>query len=105
MKVEIWIPLVCAALIGLVGVIYWAGQRRDDKQDDRFDIDENEFNEHVKEDRAAHERIARVEERVIVLETEQKTTRKHMHDLRDEVSKTVSGWYLEILRLINRDGK
>lgn len=102
---EIWITLVFAALAGLVGVIYWAGQRRDDKQDDRFDTDENEFNEHIKEDRAAHERIARVEERVIVLETEQTTTRKHIHDLRAEVSKTLSGWYLEILKLINRDVK
>jgi hypothetical protein len=87
------VVIVC----GLVGVIYWAGQSRDDKQDERASGNERAFDEHVRDDVAAHERLRAVETEVANLKAEVSGLRQRWHDLRSEVTHTLATWYTEII--------
>ena len=98
---EPWIWAIAVTIAaGLIGVIYWAGQNRDDKQDARFERDEETFADHVKDDIAAHERLRAVETKVENLEREVTGLRERWHDLRSEISETLSSWYLSIVKMI-----
>lgn len=96
--VALAVGVVCA----LIGVIYWAGQHRDDKQDQRFDVDELAFKEHVRDDVAAHERLRAVETEVAHLKAEVKGLREKWHDLRSEVTHVLASWYTDILDKIRK---
>lgn len=89
----------------LVGVIYWQGQNRDDKQDARFEKDEKALADHIREDVSAHERLRAVETKVDNLEREVTSLRERWHDLRTEISQTLSSWYLSIIKLIGKDDR
>lgn len=86
----------------LVGVIYWQGQNRDDKQDARFDRDEKVLADHIREDISAHERLRAVETKVDNLEREVTGLRERWHDLRSEISTTLGNWYVSIVKLIGK---
>jgi predicted nucleic acid-binding Zn-ribbon protein len=89
-------------ICGLVGVIYWSGQSRDDKQDTRAERNEKAFNEHVRDDMAAHERLRAVETEVATLKAEVKSLREKWHDLRSEVTHTLATWYTDIVGKIKK---
>ena len=92
------IVLVCS----LVGIIYWAGQHRDDKQDDRAAANEKAFGEHVRDDVAAHERLKAVETEVATLKAEVSGLRQRWHDLRGEITHTLASWYSDIIGKIKK---
>lgn len=100
---EPWIwAIVITVAAGLVGVIYWAGQSRDDKQDARHERTEEALANHVKDDISAHERLRAVETKVDNLEREVAGIRERWHDMRSEISQTLSSWYLSIVKMINK---
>lgn len=96
------VALAVVIVCGLVGVIYWAGQNRDDKQDARFALDEAAFKEHVRDDVQAHERLKAVETEVANLKAEVSGLRQRWHDLRNEVTHTLSSWYTDIIEKIKK---
>lgn len=85
---------------GLVGVIYLAGQHRDDKQDARFDTDEATLKEHVRDDVKAHERLVVVETKVESLETEVKALRDMRHQIIEHCTKALAEWYQKVVEMI-----
>lgn len=88
---------ILAIACALIGVIYYAGQHRDDKQDDRHSRNEKEFSEHVRDDIAAYERLRAVETEVANLKSEVKGLREKWHDLRSEITHTMATWYTDIM--------
>lgn len=99
-----WAIVGAAVVIvsGLVGVIYWAGQSRDDKQDARAERNEEALREHVREDVRAHERLTAVETEVATLKAEVKGLREKWHDMRSEITHTLATWYNELLEKIRK---
>lgn len=93
---ELWIGLGASVIFGLIGIIYWLGRSRDDRQDEAIAG-------HVKEDIQAHERLKAVETKVATLENEVANLRERWHDHISEVSKTLSSWYLSIVEMIRKD--
>jgi uncharacterized membrane protein len=99
-----WVIGVAIGIIAaLIGVIYWAGQNRDDKQDERHERTEKNLAEHIRDDIAAHERLKAVETKVEHLEREVTGLRERWHDMRNELSETLSRWYLNVVKLIGGD--
>lgn len=100
---EPWVwALIVSVGGGLIAVIYWAGQNRDDKQDARFDKDERTMADHIKDDVSAHERLRAVETKVDNLEREVQGIRERWHDLRSEISTTLGNWYVNIVKMIGK---
>lgn len=81
-------------IFGLIGVLYAAGQRRDDKQDIRATEKENTIDEHSQE-------IAKLMTDVANLKEEVRGVRKRYHDYRDEVTHTLAGWYTDVTKTVN----
>lgn len=94
--------IVVSVTAGLIGVIYWAGQSRDDKQDARFDKDERIMADHIKDDASAHERLKAIETKVDQLDREVTGLRERWHDLRGEISTTLGNWYVNIVKMIGK---
>jgi hypothetical protein len=92
------VVIVCA----LIGVIYWAGQHRDDKQDARFDTDEASFREHVRDDLKAHERLTVVETKVESLAAEVKALRDMRHQIIEHCTKALAEWYQKVVEMISK---
>lgn len=103
MSVE-WIVIGIAVTIvcGLIGVIYFAGQSRDDKQDARFDRSEEAFRAHSKEDSLMHERLVRVETKVETLESEVGKIRDMRHEIIEHTTKAISEWYASIVEMVGK---
>lgn len=101
---DAWQVLSLAVVIvcGLVGVIYWAGQSRDDKQDTRAERNEKDFDDHVRDDARAHERLTAVETEVAQLKAEVKGLRDKWHDLRSEITHTLASWYADIIERMKK---
>jgi uncharacterized membrane protein len=100
---EPWLWALMVSVAGaLIGVIYWAGQNRDDKQDARFDKDERAMAEHIKDDVSAHERLKAVETKVEQLDREVTGLREKWHDLRSEISTTLGNWYVNLVKMIDK---
>jgi type II secretory pathway pseudopilin PulG len=98
------VVVIALGVIGsLLGIIYWAGQSRDDKQDKRFETNENSFREHVREDVRAHERLTAVETEVANLKTEVRGLREMRHDIMTHVSQSLASWYSKIVEMIGKD--
>jgi len=96
---EPWVWAIVVGIAGgLIGVIYWASQRRDDKQDERAERNEKVLAEHIREDVLAHERLRAVETKVDNLEREVNGLRERWHDLRSEISTTLGNWYVNIVK-------
>lgn len=96
--IGIAVAIVCA----LIGVIYLAGQSRDDKQDARADKDEQALREHARDDVRAHERLTAVETKVETLTTEVRSLREMRHDIIEQVSHSLASWYTDILKTIDK---
>lgn len=92
------ITLAIVVVSGLIGVIYVAGQSRDDKQDARFDRDEAEVKEHIRDDAQAHERLMAVETKVDTLQIEVNSLRQMRHEIIEHVSHSLASWYTNILK-------
>lgn len=96
---EPWVWAIAITIAaGLVGIIYWAGQSRDDKQDARAERNERALADHVRDDVSAHERLRAVETKVDNLEREVISIRERWHDLRSEISTTLGNWYVNIVK-------
>lgn len=102
MSVEWVIGIAAGIVCALVGVIYLAGQGRDDKQDVRFDRNEKDFSEHVKEDALMHERIVRVETKVEALETEVSKLREMRHDIMKHTTEALASWYASVVDIVGK---
>jgi predicted transcriptional regulator len=90
------VVIVC----GLVGVIYWAGQTRDDKQDARFDKDEAKLDTHIRDDIEAHERLKAVETKVENLQIEVRSLREMRHEIIEQCSRSISDFYTDSVKRI-----
>lgn len=101
---EPWlIALAVSIVCGLIGVIYLAGQSRDDKQDARAERSEKALADHVRDDIEAHERLKALETKVETHDREIANLRERWHDLRTEISQTLSGWYLSLVKKFGGD--
>lgn len=90
--VPTWVILVFIGALGtLIGII-WKGT------DKRLDSHATRLNEHDR-------RITKLEEQVHTNELEVTMLRAKWHDLKDDISSTLAGWYLEILKRIKGDDK
>lgn len=98
-----WIAGIGATIVcGLIGIIYWAGQNRDDKQDARIERNEHAFTEHVRECAVKHERIVRNETKVETLEGEVGKVRDMRHEIMDHTTKALSEWYANVIEVIGK---
>lgn len=98
-----WIIGIAVTIVcGLIGVIYLAGQSRDDKQDARFERDEQVFNAHSKEDASMHERIVRVETKVENLESEVEKLRDMRHEILSHTTEAISSWYANVVEMVGK---
>lgn len=99
---EPWLwAIAISVACGLIAVIYWAGQQRDDKQDARAERNEKALADHVREDVSAHERLRAVETKVDNLEREVSLIRERWHDMRSEISTTLGNWYTSLVKYFN----
>lgn len=100
---EPWVWAILISVIsGLIGIIYWAGQNRDDKQDARSERNEKSLAEHIRDDINAHERIKALEIKVDNHDREIASIRERWHDLRSEISTTLGNWYVNIVKMIGK---
>lgn len=98
-----WIAGIAASIIcGLIGIIYLAGQNRDDKQDARFERDEESLNDHIRDDTAMHERLVRVETKVDTLKEEVEKIRDMRHEILEHTTKAISEWYISIMEHVRK---
>jgi hypothetical protein len=91
-----------AVICGLVGIIYWAGQNRDDKQDARFTTNETNLKEHIREDIRAHERLTAVETKVEHLQSEVGKLRDMRHEIIEQCTRALADWYSKVIEMINK---
>lgn len=102
MTIEWIVGIAVTIVCGLIGIIYWAGQSRDDKQDARIERNELAFNEHVRECSVKHERIVRNETKVETLEGEVEKVRDMRHEIMDHTTKALSDWYTNVIEVIGK---
>lgn len=103
---EPWVWAIAITIAcGLVGVIYWSGQSRDDKQDARFERNEKTLADHVRDDIQAHERLRALETKVENHDREIASIRERWHDMRTEISTTLGNWYVNIVKMIGKDDR
>jgi hypothetical protein len=96
------IGIAVGIVSALAGIIYWAGQGRDDKQDARFERAEHAFDEHIKEDASIHERVVRVETKVAALETEVGKLRDMRHDIMKHTTEALASWYASVVDIVGK---
>lgn len=77
--IGIGVTIVC----GLIGVIYLAGQQRDNKQDARFDRDEKALSDHSREDIQAHERLRALEADMVTVKERLRDVGRSVHEARE----------------------
>lgn len=100
---EPWLIAIGVSIVGgLIGVIYLAGQTRDDKQDARAERNEKALADHVRDDISAHERLRAVETKVESHDREIANIRERWHDMRTEISTTLGNWYVNIVKMIGK---
>lgn len=94
---EPWVwPIAIGICISLLGGFYALFRKGTDRTEERLD-------EHVKDDIQAHERLKAVEIKVDQLEREVAGIRERWHDLRSEISQTLAGWYMQVVKMIGKD--
>jgi hypothetical protein len=99
---EAWqIALAALGIIGaLCGVIYWAGQSRDDKQDERAERMEERI-EKVERDIGEHgHAIARLDERTETERREIGKLRDMRHEIIEQCSRSISEFYTDSVKRI-----
>lgn len=75
--------LAVPIVVGLIGVIYYAGQQRDDKQDARFERDEKALSDHTREDIEAHERLRALEADMVTVKERLRDVGRSVHEARE----------------------
>jgi hypothetical protein len=95
------IGFAVVVVCGLVGVIYWAGQSRDDKQDARAERNEEAIREHVREDVRAHERLTAVETKVENLQIEVRSLREMRHEIIEQCTRSISDFYTDSIKRLS----
>lgn len=94
--IGIAVVIVC----GLVGVIYWSGQSRDDKQDQRAERIEHRI-EQVEHQVAEHGKaIARMDERTDTQGKEIHKIREMRHEIIEQCSRSISDFYTDSVKRI-----
>lgn len=87
--VPTWVILVFIGALGtLIGII-WKGT------DKRLDSHASRLNEHDR-------RITKIEEQVHTHEIETGLLRQRWHDLKDEVTSTLAGWFVEVMKNVDK---
>jgi hypothetical protein len=90
--------IICA----LIGVIYVANQRRDDKQDTRAEAleaaDVRQFEARI----AVKERLRAAETEIQLLKAEVANLRERWHEQHGETAKALASWYTSIIEQMNR---
>jgi hypothetical protein len=103
---ESWALWAIGAAVGiisaLVAVIYTAGQHRDDKQDQRFEMIESMLEKHVETMTAFRERLRAEEIETQVLKTEVAGLRDRWHDMTSETRRALTSWYSSIMEQIHK---
>lgn len=81
---EPWLwALLVSVVSGLIAVIYYIGQQRDDKQDERFERDEKALAEHSREDIQAHERLRALEADMVTVKERLRDVGRSVHEARE----------------------
>ena len=81
---EPWLWAILISVVsGLIGIIYWAGQSRDDKQDARFERDEKALADHNREDIQAHERLRALEADMVTVKDRVRDIGRSVHEARE----------------------
>lgn len=75
--------IIVSITTGLIGVIYYIGQQRDDKQDARFERDEKALSDHTREDIEAHERLRALEADMVTVKERLRDVGRSVHEARE----------------------
>jgi hypothetical protein len=102
MSIEWIVGIAITIVCGLIGIIYWAGQSRDDKQDDRFERNEHALNEHIRECAEKHERLVRNETKVETLEFEVGKIRDMRHEMMKHTTEALATWYASVVDMAGK---
>lgn len=81
-------------ICGLVGVIYYAGQSRDDKQDSRAERNEHTLTEH---DRA----IAELKTDMATVKAEVRSLREMRHEIIEHCTRSISDFYTDSIKRLS----
>jgi chromosome segregation ATPase len=92
---SVWVVLVAAlSVIGaLIGAIWLLLRAKVERLEARLD-------EHVRDDINAHERLKAAETKIESLDREVTGLRERWHDLRNEISQTLSSWYMSVIKMV-----
>lgn len=102
MSIEWILGIAVTIVCGLIGVIYFSGQSRDDKQDARIERNEEGFSNHVREDASIHERVVRVETKIENLESEVGKLREMRHEIMTHTTTALSSWYASVVETVGK---
>lgn len=95
------IGIAVVIVTGLVGVIYWSGQSRDDKQDARAERMEQRI-EKVEQDVSQHgHSIARLDERTGTDREEIGKLRDMRHEIIEQCSRSISNFYIDAVKRVD----
>ena len=94
------IGLGVVMITGLIGVIYAAGQGRDDKQDMRSTQSEQGTKELREDFGLLKERVVRTETKIEIHDRELEKLRDMRHDILERVTHTLAEWYTNIMDYI-----
>lgn len=89
---------ICA----LIGIIYAAGQRRDDKQDERAGHTEGALERLAETAAASKERLRAAEIEIQVLKSEVAGLRERWHEQQGDTARALASWYTSIVEQMNR---
>jgi uncharacterized protein YukE len=89
---------ICA----LIGIIYAAGQRRDDKQDQRAQSIESAHERFADTTASTKERLRAAEIEIQVLKSEVAGLRERWHAQQGETAHALASWYTSIVEQLNR---
>lgn len=101
-----WVLWAIGATFGticaLIGIIYAAGQRRDDKQDQRAENTEAAHERLSETAAATKERLRAAEIEIQVLKSEVAGLRERWHEQQGETARALASWYTSIVEQMNR---
>lgn len=92
------IGIAVVIVSGLVGVIYWAGQSRDDKQDVRFERNEEAFHKLDEKVSAHAERIRALETQAANNKEEIGKLREMRHEIVEQCARSIADFYTDSIK-------
>lgn len=104
--ISAWVLWAIGATFGticaLLGIIYAAGQRRDDKQDQRAENSEAAHERLAETEAATKERLRAAEIEIQVLKSEVAGLRERWHEQQGDTARALASWYTSIVEQMNR---